>query len=136
MTTTGIFVLVGLAVLSVAACVGHYDNSECKTDHAFIWFTATGALAIILRIFMVLFYQHSSWWAYYGSYDYLQGAPVAIFVAYLWNESLLFPGGWRLATFTISVAIVIAIVLVFGGLVIWPIWLACWTANWLVHKFG
>jgi len=135
MTTTEIFVLVGLAVV-VAACVGCRDNSECKTDHALVWFTTGGVIATVLRIFVVVFYQHSNWWAYYGFYDCLQGVPVAIFVAYLWNEPLLFPGGWQLATFTVGVAIVIAVVLVFGGLVIWPIWLICWVTYWFAHKFN
>ena len=135
MTTAGIIVLVGVILSVAVACVGYRDKSESKTDHALTWFTVGGGLAIVLRIYIVFYQQHLSWWGWYFPYDCLQGVPVAIYVAYLWDEPFLFPGGWKLAAFTLSVAFVIAIVLVFGGLVIWPLWLFFWGAHWLLHKF-
>lgn len=135
MTNTGLLVLVGLlsmVFIVAAAYAGYWDNSERKVDHALTWFTIGGALVMALRIFVVL-NQHLCWWAYY-SFDYLQGMPVMIFVMYLSNEPLLFPGGWRLATFTLEVAILVAAVLVLGGLVIWPLWLFCWVIHWFMHR--
>jgi len=134
MTTTGIIALVGVILSVVAAVCGYLDKSESKTDHAFIWLAAGGALATMLRIYIV-FCQHLSWWGHYSPWDYLQGIPMAIFVAYFWNDPLLFPGGWNLASFTLIVAIVIAVALVFWGLVIWPLGLFCWGVYCFSHKF-